>query len=94
MIDWHNYTSMYTEKKRRGNLDECKFARLLPNSEAKHLSFDCFFVGKGEQGVKASLSSNYDSNKKTALYNTNGFNALLSDEIALNRSVKDIRHKG
>lgn len=66
-IDWHNYTLIYAEKKRRG---------------------------KGEQGVKASLSSNYDTNKKTALYNSNGFNALLSDEIALNRSVKDIRHKG
>ncbi|KAJ1521517.1 hypothetical protein ONE63_003180 [Megalurothrips usitatus] len=49
--------------------------------------------GKGEQGAQAFLSSSYDTQKKSKLYNTNGFNALLSDEIALNRSVKDIRHK-
>ena len=66
-IDWHNYTLIYAEKRRKG---------------------------KGEQGAGTYLSPDHDKAKESKLYGVNGFNALLSDEIALNRSVKDIRHKG
>lgn len=47
--------------------------------------------GPGENGAAHYLSPK-DDNAKDALYKTNGFNALVSDYIALNRSVKDIRH--
>lgn len=47
------------------------------------------FVGeKGEPAIlPPGLQKEYD-----ALYKVNGFNGRLSDEIALNRSIKDIRH--
>lgn len=50
-------------------------------------------VGIGEHGAPAHLPSNLEDERKR-LFDQNGFNALLSDKIALNRSVKDIRHKG
>jgi len=49
--------------------------------------------GIGEQGKAAFLSAD-DNEKKEQLYKVNGFNGLLSDRIALNRSLPDIRHKG
>ncbi|XP_066999767.1 N-acetylgalactosaminyltransferase 6 isoform X2 [Anabrus simplex] len=49
--------------------------------------------GPGEQGKPAYLSPSEDDAKE-ALYRVNGFNALLSDKIALDRSLPDIRHKG
>lgn len=48
--------------------------------------------GTGEHGAPAFLPSNLDDERKQ-LFDQNGFNALLSDKISLNRSVKDIRHK-
>lgn len=48
--------------------------------------------GIGEHGVPAFLSPNLEEERKE-LFDQNGFNALLSDKISLNRSVKDIRHK-
>lgn len=48
--------------------------------------------GMGEHGAPAFLSSNLEDERKR-LFDQNGFNALLSDKISLNRSVKDIRHK-
>lgn len=50
-------------------------------------------VGDGEHGEPAFLPPGLDDKRKE-LFDQNGFNALLSDRIALNRSVKDIRHKG
>jgi polypeptide N-acetylgalactosaminyltransferase len=49
--------------------------------------------GIGEQGKRAFLPAD-DNAKKEELYKVNGFNALLSDRIALNRSLPDIRHRG
>lgn len=56
----------------------------------------CYFlfaIGVGEQGkpehLTAAESAEYDK-----LFKENGFNAALSDKIALDRAVPDIRHKG
>lgn len=49
-------------------------------------------VGPGEQGMAFHLPADKQSAKQE-LYRTNGFNALASDFIALNRSVRDIRHR-
>jgi polypeptide N-acetylgalactosaminyltransferase len=49
-------------------------------------------TGAGEQGMAFHLPADKEKEKQ-ALYRTNGFNALGSDHIALNRSVRDIRHK-
>lgn len=54
--------------------------------------FVLFYIGVGEQGVGTSIKlPNYS--KYDELYKVNGFNALLSDKISINRSVPDIRHK-
>lgn len=48
--------------------------------------------GIGEHGEPAFLSTDLEDERRK-LFDQNGFNGLLSDKIALNRSVKDIRHK-
>lgn len=48
--------------------------------------------GIGEQGMAGHLSVGEDDLKEK-LYRKNGFNALLSDKISVNRSIPDIRHK-
>lgn len=47
--------------------------------------------GPGEQGTAFSLPPGLDRTKEE-LYKANGFNALVSDFIALNRTLPDIRH--
>lgn len=47
--------------------------------------------GPGEQGRPHVLQPGQEKEKEN-LYYTNGFNALLSDEIALDRALTDIRH--
>lgn len=49
--------------------------------------------GPGEQGAAFYLPPGMEA-KKDELYKVNGFNALVSDFIALNRSLPDIRHPG
>lgn len=49
--------------------------------------------GVGENGKAANLEATEEELRKK-LFNKNGFNALLSDKISLNRSVPDIRHPG
>ncbi|XP_045480416.1 N-acetylgalactosaminyltransferase 6-like [Harmonia axyridis] len=49
--------------------------------------------GPGEQGKSAVLKNNEMENYEE-LYKVNGFNAALSDKIALDRSIPDIRHSG
>ncbi|KAI7815551.1 N-acetylgalactosaminyltransferase [Rhyzopertha dominica] len=54
---------------------------------------DSLRKGIGEQGKPAHLTA-ADSDKYEKLFKENGFNAALSDQIALDRAVPDIRHKG
>lgn len=49
-------------------------------------------TGIGEHGVAASVPASQAKERKIQ-YDANGFDALLSDMISLNRSVKDTRHK-
>ncbi|CAF0788992.1 unnamed protein product [Brachionus calyciflorus] len=49
--------------------------------------------GPGEQGQGFMLDpKDSNSNLKRTLYSHNGFNALVSDKISLERSLNDIRH--
>ncbi|KAK8746356.1 hypothetical protein OTU49_017373 [Cherax quadricarinatus] len=48
-------------------------------------------IGPGEQGQAYNLPPKYQ-NERDLLYKVNGFNARASDDIALNRSLQDIRH--
>ncbi|XP_053689956.1 N-acetylgalactosaminyltransferase 6-like [Sabethes cyaneus] len=50
-------------------------------------------TGVGEHGISAHLEKK-DEAMKDKLFKKNGFNAVLSDLISLNRSLPDIRHKG
>ncbi|KAL1130306.1 hypothetical protein AAG570_013244 [Ranatra chinensis] len=72
------------------------FARILHSKIDWH---DYHFIeqelrrkGNGEQGKPATLPPHFSAEEKEKLYKTNGFNALLSDFISLNRSIPDIRH--
>lgn len=58
----------------------------------KMIERDSKRTGPGEQGAPAYLSSVESSNYEK-LFRVNGFNAALSDKIALDRSIPDIRHK-
>ncbi|VDK17304.1 unnamed protein product [Anisakis simplex] len=50
--------------------------------------------GPGEGGVPVAIPSDAELKQKIdELYRANGYNAYVSDLIALNRSIKDIRHK-
>lgn len=49
--------------------------------------------GIGEQG-KAETLDESEKDLQEKLFKKNGFNALLSDKISLNRSIPDIRHPG
>ena len=52
---------------------------------------DVHCTGAGELGAGVNIDAS-ENDKKQALYSVNGFNALASDKISLNRSLKDIRH--
>lgn len=47
--------------------------------------------GLGEMGRGETLPVEFND-EKDRMYRKNGFNALLSDKISVNRSVPDIRH--
>lgn len=62
-------------------------------NDNKYIEFESQRQGIGEHGEAAHLEPE-DEPKRKILFSQNGFNGLLSDRISLNRSVKDIRHKG
>lgn len=62
-------------------------------NDHKYIEFESQRHGIGEHGEAAYLEPE-DESKRKELFSQNGFNGLLSDRISLNRSVKDIRHKG
>ncbi|ETN64529.1 n-acetylgalactosaminyltransferase [Anopheles darlingi] len=62
-------------------------------NDYQQLALDRERVGPGEQGKAATLSpAESDSEQRKKLYLQNGFNALLSDKISINRSIADLRH--
>ncbi|XP_049315267.1 polypeptide N-acetylgalactosaminyltransferase 8 isoform X2 [Bactrocera dorsalis] len=50
--------------------------------------------GIGEQGRPAALPSGYDKEAVAASWQVYGFNALLSEQISVERAVPDFRHSG
>jgi polypeptide N-acetylgalactosaminyltransferase len=59
----------------------------------KKIAEDAQRKGPGEQGAGFTLTEeDSKSGLKKSLYAQNGFNALVSDRISLERSLNDIRH--
>lgn len=72
---------------RAKNLDRKK----IDWHDYKLISIEQSRTGIGEQGKPGELDDELETAQKE-LFSQNGFNALLSDKISLNRSVPDIRH--
>lgn len=65
--------------------------KLIDWHDYKLISEDQSRIGIGEHGKLEKLDES-EKDSQEALFRQNGFNALLSDRISLNRSVPDIRH--
>jgi polypeptide N-acetylgalactosaminyltransferase len=89
-IDWHDEELILSENEREGSYSSSRLRRV----ESRYFVIpECLFSGNGEHGKPAKLPDGYEKSKYDDLYGTNGFNALLSDYISINRSLPDIRHK-
>ena len=82
-IDWHDYTLIERENARIGN--SMRWFFMLESVE--------YWLGLGEggNGVEPTVAE-----RNTAvyheLYRANGFNAFVSNQISLDRSLNDLRH--
>lgn len=57
-----------------------------------HIAYEKSRTGPGEQGIAFHLSDPEDIRRNNELNRVNGYYAVASDIISVNRSVKDIRH--
>lgn len=58
-----------------------------------YLEQEAHRIGLGEQGASADLTDPKRAAERQDGFDQNGFNAMLSEAISVNRSVADIRHK-
>jgi polypeptide N-acetylgalactosaminyltransferase len=68
--------------------------RLIDWHDYKKIKEDAERTGPGEQGTSVALTAEelqMQKELKTRLFQENGFNAIISDKISLQRSVKDLR---
>ena len=83
-IDWHDYEAIERENARKGKFYKSRIDVLI---------VILFSLGVGEGGIGVEPSAQErNSGEFQRLYRENGFNAFISNNISLNRSVKDIRH--
>jgi hypothetical protein len=59
----------------------------------KYLEREREMIGPGEHGRSYILKDESDIQLNTELVKQNGYYAVASDHISVNRSIKDIRHK-
>lgn len=83
-IDWHDYQSITREANRIG---------IYLSLIEEKISYDFYQIGPGERGIDVEVSAEEKNRLEFhQLYQKNGFNALISEKISLDRSVRDIRY--
>ncbi|XP_017838811.2 LOW QUALITY PROTEIN: N-acetylgalactosaminyltransferase 4-like [Drosophila busckii] len=87
-----------TETKRFNNENKSKqFTLPIPNGELKDwadkeaIQTDRERFGPGENGKRVIIKNQAEKDLEKRLYRFNGFNALVSEKISVNRSVPDAR---
>ncbi|XP_011304644.1 N-acetylgalactosaminyltransferase 6 [Fopius arisanus] len=85
-LQLHNYPQHQQIEKEMGETEE-----KMDWHDLKMINTESKRRGIGEQGRAGSLPASLSS-LEGSLYQVNGFNGALSDLIALNRSIPDIRH--
>ena len=83
-IDWHDYELIARENARTGYFNYLFVERL-------YSYFFLLGLGEGGAGVEPSAQER-NSPQFSRLYRENGFNAFISNNISLDRSINDIRH--
>lgn len=88
------YKAAVAPKKDDGEIDYKKLAK-VDWHDYELMKVESGRTGNGEQGAPFVLPTDPETKKKAEeIYRVNGFSGLTSDYIALNRSLKDIRHAG
>ncbi|KAF0294753.1 N-acetylgalactosaminyltransferase 6 [Amphibalanus amphitrite] len=71
--------------------EEIRQMKRIDWHDQEQIKRDAERQGPGERGQSFALPPDLEA-QKDKLYKVNGFNALASDQISLNRSLSDIRH--